>query len=111
MIDLSRFGPQAIHVTYDEAKCWQGKGVSPWRDTLSKEKLAAESQIVLGWQINTCLLFLQPPYNKFKVWTSDILDILKRTSREVTRQEIEFLIGQLNHAAFVVPYPFTSCRT
>jgi hypothetical protein len=56
----------------------------PRRDTLSKDKLEAEgaraeSQIVLGWRINTRLLSLQLPLDKFTAWSSDIVNLLERT--------------------------------
>ena len=41
--------------------------------------------------------------DKFTAWTSDIIDILGRSYRVVTRKELESLIGRLNHASFMIP--------
>jgi hypothetical protein len=103
----SSAGPLAIHVAM-RPNAGVEKEPIPRRDTLSKDKLEAEgapaeSQIVLGWRINTRLLSLQLPLDKFTAWSSDIVNILERADRVVTRKELESLIGRLNHASYVIP--------
>jgi hypothetical protein len=99
--------PLAIHVAM-RPNAGKEQDPIPRRDTLSKDKLEAEgapaeSQIVLGWRINTRLLRLQLPFDKYTAWTSDISGILGRADRAVSRKELESLIGRLNHASFVIP--------
>ena len=76
------------------------------RPLLSQEKVEAEGapaelQIVLGWSLNTRVLLLSLPLDKFLAWTDDIRSTLKKS--RTSFEDLESLIGRLNHAAFVIP--------
>ena len=78
----------------------------PRRPLLSPSKLKAEGrpseiQVCLGWGINTRTLMVFLPDDKFKAWRSDLVSI--RIAKRATMEEIESLIGRLNHASYVVP--------
>jgi hypothetical protein len=65
------------------------------------EGTPAESQVVLGWVLNTHTLLIQLPGDKFIAWTTDIATILKTGT--VTFGSLESTVGRLNHAGFVIP--------
>ena len=76
------------------------------RGLLSKPKLEAEGapaevQIVLGWTLNTRLLLVILPADKFMAWTADIRALL--LDKRGTFGEIESTIGRLNHVCFIIP--------
>jgi hypothetical protein len=78
----------------------------PRRENLSGPKLEAEGtpaeiQIVLGWELNTRLLLVILPFDKFIAWTSDITDAIRK--RTITLGELHSMVGRLNHAAYVIP--------
>ena len=103
----SSAAPLAIHCAM-RPNAGVEKEPIPRRDAMAGEKLVAEgspaeSQICLGWTINTRLLLLLLPLDKFSAWSADIVDLLGRPDRVVTRPELETLIGRLNHASFVIP--------
>ena len=97
--------PLAMHVT---SRPHAGDAQEPItrRPILSIPKLNAEGspaevQIVLGWKLNTRELTVSLPDDKFRAWTEDI----SRLEAEGTCQfqDLEQLVGRLNHASFVVP--------
>jgi hypothetical protein len=74
-------------------------------DCLSLSKLAeegtlSETAIVLGWLINTRKLTISLPADKFNSWRIDINTIISQ--RKATIEDLECLIGRLNHAASVL---------
>jgi hypothetical protein len=76
------------------------------RDILSGPKLItvgtpAEEHIVLGWLIDTHLLQLKLPEDKFDAWMGDLMSL--RISRVITYEGIDSLVGRLNHVAFLIP--------
>jgi hypothetical protein len=78
----------------------------PHRENLSGPKLVAEGtpaelQIVLGWELNTRLLLVILPFDKFVAWMSDISDTI--LTKTITLGELHPLVGRLNHAAYVIP--------
>ena len=78
----------------------------PRRENVSSSKLEAEgtpaeTQIVLGWEIEARMLIIQLPFDKFVAWVADLSRII--TSGETTVKELESIIGRLNHAAYVTP--------
>jgi hypothetical protein len=78
----------------------------PRRENLSGPKLEAEGtpaelQIVLGWEMNTRLLLVILPFDKFVAWTADISDAIRTT--HITLGKLTTLVGRLNHAAYVIP--------
>jgi hypothetical protein len=68
---------------------------------LIAEGTPAEVQVVLGWILDTHLLLIQLPIDKFIAWTSDIAAILE--SSRCTFGELESTVGRLNHAGYVIP--------
>jgi hypothetical protein len=77
----------------------------PRRQNLLGPKLEAkgtpaELQIVLGWEMNTRILLVILPFDKFVAWTSDISNVI-RTQR-VTFGGLHTLVGRLNHALYVI---------
>ena len=76
------------------------------REQLSLSKLLAEGtpkeiQIVLGWLINTRLLTMSLPNDKYLAWKKDIQKLIDHG--DVTKEELESVIGRLNHASYVLP--------
>jgi hypothetical protein len=75
-------------------------------DLVSKPKLVAEgtpeeAQIVLGWMLNTRLLQILLPSDKFEAWSADIRAIA--LDKRATYGELESTLGRLNHVAFIIP--------
>ena len=78
----------------------------PRRDILSLPKLQAEgspaeSQIVLGWLVNTRTMTIGLPDNKYSDWTRDLLKLTKQ--KTCPFGELELLAGRLGHASFAIP--------
>jgi hypothetical protein len=78
----------------------------PRRENLSGPKLEAkgtpaELQIVLGWEMNTRLLLVILPFDKFVAWTADISDAIR--TKRITLGKLATMVGRLNHAAYVIP--------
>lgn len=76
------------------------------RENISPEKHAAEgtpseSQIVLGWGINTRLFIVFLPFDKYTAWSDDIKELIK--DNKVLPSDLLTLIGRLNHASHVIP--------
>ena len=76
------------------------------RAILSPTKLLAEGspaerQIVLGWMIDTRRLRIALPEDKYSAWVESINDIVQSTS--CTKDNLETLVGQLNHVAHIIP--------
>jgi hypothetical protein len=76
------------------------------KDCLSLGKLQedgylSENPNVLGWHINTRLLTLSLPEKKYRVWNSDLLEVIR--SKKISFKDLEKLIGRLNHAASACP--------
>lgn len=66
------------------------------------EGTPAEIQIVLGWLLNTRQLLVSlPAADKFIAWANDVHEIIDR--RTVRKDELDSLIGRLNHAAAIMP--------
>ena len=96
--------PLAVHVT-----CRPHAGDDepvPRRPLLSDEKLEAEGtpaeiQIVLGWDLNSRLLLILLPFDKFTAWSSDLRAII--AAGKITFGELESVMGRLNHAGYIIP--------
>jgi hypothetical protein len=96
--------PLAIHVTsrphMGDAEPIKRRGL------LSAPKLEAEGtpeevQIVLGWLLNTRILQIILPFDKYKAWSSDIRVILE--NKHTKFGELESTLGRLNHVGYVIP--------
>ena len=68
---------------------------------LKEEGAPSETQIVLGWLINTRSLSIALPADKFSSWLGDLQNIISTGKASV--QSLEQLIGRLNHTATVLP--------
>jgi len=97
--------PLAVHAV---SRPHQGDDQEPIRrrPILSPEKLEAEGRpsevmIVLGWEVNTRRLEVSLPENKYISWANDLCNAIKNTG--MSSEELESLIGRLNHASFLVP--------
>jgi hypothetical protein len=76
------------------------------RSILSLAKLLAEGapdevQIVLGWRLDTRRLIMALPQDKFDAWSLSLRTILR--NRHCSKEVLESLEGQLNHASYVTP--------
>jgi hypothetical protein len=68
---------------------------------LLAERSPAEIQIVLGWMLDTRRLFISLPDNKYQAWNDSIKSIVAKAA--CTRDTLQTLVGQLNHAAHIIP--------
>ena len=78
----------------------------PRRDILSLPKLKAEgapaeSQIILGWRVNTRTMTIGLPENKFTGWLLDLRRLVSQ--RKCIFGEFESLAGRLCHASYAIP--------
>jgi hypothetical protein len=76
------------------------------RNILSLPKLIAEGspdewQVVLGWLIDTHLLLIRLPVDKYEAWLQEVLQCIR--DRRCTQETIDTLVGRLNHTATVIP--------
>jgi hypothetical protein len=70
-------------------------------EKLLKEGTPEEIQIVLGWLLDTRRLLVALPEDKYLAWTLVLDEIILK--RHCTKQKLESLEGQLNHAGYVIP--------
>jgi hypothetical protein len=68
---------------------------------LLAEGSPAERQIVLGWMIDARRLLISLPEDKFQAWVASIDNTIVNAT--CTRDDLETLVGQLNHAAHIIP--------
>ena len=78
----------------------------PRRDILSLPKLKAEgapaeSQVILGWRVNTRKMTIGLPESKFTSWTLDLQKMVR--DRTCTFGELESIAGRLGHASYAIP--------
>jgi hypothetical protein len=104
--------PLAIHVT-SGPHAGHAKPIQQ-HPLLSPEKLQAEGlpvevQNVLGWTLDTRRLLILLPHDKYLAWSGELHLVL--TSKTITHDSLESMIGHLNHISFLIPYPGTSCPT
>ena len=97
--------PLAMHVTSCPHAGDANEPV-PRRPILSLPKLIAEGrpeevQVVLGWRLNTRLLEISLPDNKYKAWTGDIHHLIR--AGRCGAKGLETLVGRLNHASYIMP--------
>jgi hypothetical protein len=97
--------PLAMHLTSRPHAGGDAEPI-PRRPILSIPKLIAEGrpeevQIVLGWRLNTRLLEVSLPDDKYRVWSADVRKL--REAGNCLRKELETLVGRLNHTAYIIP--------
>ena len=97
--------PLAMHLT-SRPHAGDDKEPIPRRPILSIPKLIAEGrpeeiQIVLGWRLNTRLLEISLPDDKYLAWSADIRKLMK--VGHCPAKELETLVGRLNHTAYIIP--------
>ena len=97
--------PLAMHLT-SRPHAGDEEEPIPRRPILSIPKLIAEGrpeevQIVLGWQLNTRLLEISLPDDKFRAWSADVRNL--RIAGHCPAKELETLVGRLNHTAYIIP--------
>ena len=78
----------------------------PREDVVSLKKMIAEgtpSEVltILGWSIDTRRMLISLPPDKVKAWSTDIKKNI--SAQAVTKQDLESLIGRLNHIGFIIP--------
>jgi hypothetical protein len=56
---------------------------------------------VLGWELNTRILLVVLPFDKFVAWSEDLVTATRE--RRATCDDLHTLVGRLNHAAYVIP--------
>jgi hypothetical protein len=76
-------------------------------DVLSISKFLAEAtpsevKTILGWIVDTRRLLLSLPSNKVVAWSNSIQAMLDDPSR-VSYEQLDTLIGRLNHCGFLIP--------
>ncbi len=74
----------------------------PRKEIISMKKFQAEgspseAKTVLGWSVNTGLLHIYLPPEKFTDWNNDINSYL--TNPKVSKKNMETLVGRLDHVA------------
>ena len=69
---------------------------------LAKTK-ASERKTILGWEVNMRLFKVSFPTDKRLAWVSELQRLAKLPGRRANAKKLETTIGQLNHAAYVVP--------
>jgi hypothetical protein len=69
------------------------------------EGTPAESQIILGWKIDTRRLLISLPHDKHSAWKRDTNAILTSSAhnKRVKHKELEKLLGRLQHTASILP--------
>ena len=80
----------------------------PRKPLLSPEKLEAEgrgseSQVVLGWEIATRSFEVRLPLDKYLAWKEDVERVITQDGKGTSQQELESIVGRLNHASHVIP--------
>jgi hypothetical protein len=76
-------------------------------DILSISKFLAEAtpseiKTILGWEVDTRRLLLSLPTNKVTAWSESIHTML-RDPGKVPYDDLDTLIGRLNHCGFLIP--------
>jgi hypothetical protein len=97
--------PLAIHATsrphIGTAEPVRQRGLLLSAPKLKAKGTPEEVQIVLGWTLNTRLLLIILPTDKFEAWYTDIQTII--TNKTASYGELESTLGSLNHIAFLIP--------
>jgi hypothetical protein len=97
--------PLAMHLT-SRPHAGDAEEPVPRRPILSIPKLVAEGrpeevQVVLGWRLNTRLLEISLPDDKFVAWSADVRNLI--AAGICPTKELETLVGRLNHTAYIIP--------
>ena len=81
----------------------------PRDDLLAIPKFLAEAKpsgrkSILGWVVDTRRFIVALPKDKHAMWSRSINKILGNRHVHVTTKELQTTLGQLSHAAYVIPY-------
>lgn len=95
--------PLAIHII---SRPMSATEPLPRDNVLSTDKLTAEGspseiKTILGWSLDFHRLQIHLPSDKHISWTTDLQRIIH--THTCTKQELDQLIGRLNHAATILP--------
>jgi hypothetical protein len=76
-------------------------------DVLSISKFLAEAtpsevKTILGWVVDTRRLLLSLPSNKVRAWSA-LIQVMLDDPRKVSYEDLDTLIGRLNHCGFLIP--------
>jgi hypothetical protein len=66
------------------------------------EAAPSEIKTILRWNVGTRRLLLSLPPNKVRAWSDSIQAMLDKPSR-VSYEQLDMLIGRLNHCGFLIP--------
>jgi hypothetical protein len=95
--------PLAIHVTgrphMGDAKPVRCRGLLS-APKLEAKGIPAEVHIVLGWTLNTRLLMIILPTDKFGSWSGDLQAIT--AAQRLPYGDLESTLGRLNHVAYLI---------
>ena len=78
----------------------QRRPILSWAKLLA-EGTHAETQVVLGWLLDTRRLLVSLPPEKSQPWSAQVK--LTIASRKISMQDLDTLVGRLNHAATIIP--------
>ncbi|NER25769.1 MAG: hypothetical protein F6J96_34770 [Symploca sp. SIO1C2] len=97
--------PMAVHVLSRPHAGEKDEPV-PRRPLLAPEKLLAEGRpseraTVLGWGLDTRLLIIFLPEDKFQAWIADLDQVINDGGH--TTSGLESLVGRLTHSSYVIP--------
>ena len=105
---IKRHASSALLAIFVSIRPFAGKKETvPRKEVVSLEKWKAEGvpreiQMVLGWLINTRLLLLCLPLDKYTTYVRDI-DIILSKNGKINLKQLESIIGKLQHASYVIP--------
>jgi hypothetical protein len=60
-----------------------------------------ESQIILGWEVDTRRLLIKLPSEKYKAWSNDLRQF--QTQKRTKHSDLESMIGRLNTCIGIIP--------
>ena len=78
------------------------QSISCFNHKLLAEAKLEETKTLLGWILNTRLLLVILPNNKFVSWSKDIELIL--TTGKSNHDDLDTLIGRLGHTSTIIPH-------
>ena len=105
---INRHASSALLAIFVSIRPFAGdKEPVPRKEVVSVEKWKAEGiprevQMVLGWLINTRMMLLSLPRDKYLAYLKDIEEILSKKGL-INLKQLESMIGKLQHSSYVIP--------